>query len=196
MLTSTQAHAADCKVARIAELHAKDPKAAKDEEPTNEEIKQAQECIWDSLTAGYAKAPTPWAKDFTSWTNVSTQAYQSATHGNRYVMNFADSVAKDYAKYEKSGVLPVGSVLAKPSFSINGKGEVKPGPLFFMEKHEDGFDKEAQNWKYSMVTPTGKFNGGAAGPTPKGLRFCVNCHVNTGGEYDSLLYVPEDYRIK
>jgi hypothetical protein len=43
--------------------------------------------------------------------------------------------------------------------------------------------------------PGGKHNGKAAGPTPDGLQFCIDCHVVTGADTDSMLYVPEQYRV-
>ena len=79
---------------------------------------------------------------------------------------------------------------------IKNDGKIQFGPLFFMEKFDAGFDEPAQNWKYSLIMPGGKHNGKAAGPTPAGLKFCIDCHVSAGGEYDSLLYVPEAYRLK
>jgi hypothetical protein len=195
-VSSANAQSAECTVPRLAELHAKDAEAAKSEELTDEEIKAAQDCIWDALLASYAKSDTAWATEFTGWTNVATQAYQSATHGGRYVMNYANPVGADaYAKFEASGVMPAGTVLAKPSFSIKNDGKVGFGPLFFMEKHEAGFDEDAQNWKYSLIMPGGKHNGKAAGPTPDGLQFCIDCHVGTGADTDSMLYVPEQYRV-
>lgn len=195
-ISGANAQSPECAVPRLVELHAQDTEAAKNAELTDEEVKAAQDCIWESLLVAYAKSDTAWATEFTSWTNVSTQAYQSATHGDRYVMNYANPFsAEAYAKFEASGVMPVGTVLAKPSFSIKEDGQVGFGPLFFMEKFEAGFDEEAQNWKYSLIMPNGQHNGKAAGPTPDGLQFCIECHVGTGADTDSMLYLPDQYRV-
>lgn len=86
------------------------------------------------MKAAYVKSGLHVAKAYPGWQRYSKVAYQSDTHGNRFVQNYADSTAKAYGKYEKSGTMPVGSYLAKDSFVVTKKGQVGVGPLFIMRR--------------------------------------------------------------
>jgi hypothetical protein len=53
----------------------------------------------------------------------STRGYVSDTHGGRFVHNAAnDLAAEEYGKYEEVRRMPVGSILAKPSFTVAPDG--------------------------------------------------------------------------
>ena len=91
------------------------------------------------MRAAYAKSGNPSAVTFTSWPRFSRQSYQSATHGGRYVQNYANKKATAYGKFENVGTLPAGASLAKASFSVSGDGKVGVGQLFMMEKMPAGF---------------------------------------------------------
>ena len=136
------------------------------------------------------------AVSYASWRRYSQHAYVSATHGERYVQNYANETAKAYGLYERSGTFPVGAKLAKDSFAVKGNGKVSMGPLFTMEKMPAGFNEESGDWRYSMIMPNGKVFGTTNGKGSGKVQFCIGCHQSVAPEQDSVLLLPEEYRVK
>lgn len=134
------------------------------------------------------------AGSYGDWEQFNTVAYKSYTHGGRFVNNFANGVgAASYGEYEDGGALPVGSVLAKDSFAVSGKGTVVAGPLFVMEKMPDGFNADSQDWRYTLVMPNGNVVGTTNGAGSGNVAFCIDCHAYA--ERDSVLFIPDEYRM-
>jgi hypothetical protein len=153
-------------------------------------------CLKDEMAKAYAKAGVSQVKDYQSWLNVASAPYQSGTHGNRYVNNYADSHGDyRYKKFEKAGVMPLGSVLAKDSFVVRPDGKVAVGPLFIMEKMVKGWRKSTGDWKYSMIMPNGKV-AGATGSKGMSMKFCAECHESVAPDQDYIMLLPEENRIK
>jgi hypothetical protein len=146
------------------------------------------------MQAAYGKAPLSEAKSLFTWAKYSTQPYQSATHGQRYVHNYGNAKAAAYGRYEKSGKLPVGAQLAKPSFLVGKDGRAVLGPLFLMEKMPSGFLAQSGDWKYTMVMPDGTVYGQTKGKNSAGMQFCISCH-QAAAENDHLMFLPEEYRV-
>lgn len=156
----------------------------------DQEIQALYECIQSQMREGYAKGDNAWAKDYhINWKAASTQPAAPGFHGGRFLMTFVnDTGHAEYIKFEEErGPMPVGSLIAKESFNVSKKGEVKVGPLFFMEKVAAGTADEFGNWVYSAVTPGGKAMGIKQS-------FCHDCH-NNYAEQDALGYPVEDYRV-
>ncbi|MFQ5954687.1 MAG: cytochrome P460 family protein [Kiloniellales bacterium] len=164
-------------------------------ELTDAEALAAYECILEDMRAAYAKSGNQVAVSYTSWPRYSTQSYQSATHGGRYVQNYANDEAKAYRKFETVGTLPVGATIAKDSFAVAADGRVAVGPLFMMQKMRAGFSPEGNNWKYTMIMPSGSVFGETGGKNSAGMKFCMECH-STAAETDHLMFMPEEYRAK
>jgi hypothetical protein len=77
---------------------------------------------------------------------LPTPSQATATHGGRFVHNFASKKASgQYAKFEKVGKMVRGGVLAKDSFTVTPQGKVSVGPLFLMEKMKAGFNKASSD---------------------------------------------------
>jgi hypothetical protein len=160
------------------------------------EAQAVYNCLQGDMKKAYAKAGLRQVAGYTSWLKINSTAYQSATHGGRYVNNYADSHGDyRYKKFEDAGVLPLGSVLAKDSFTVRPDGKVSIGPLFIMEKMNKGFNKGSGDWRYTMVLPSGKIAGMTRG---KGMsmKFCAECHAGVAPELDHILLVPDEYRAK
>lgn len=128
--------------------------------------------------------------------NVTTHAYPSATHGNRFVLNYVNKIgAAAYAKFEEIGSAPTGTTIAKPSFTVSPKGQASIGPLFVMEKMVNDFNAETANWRYAMIMPGGTTAGVTKGPNGGAMAFCHECHQGAEGA-DYLFFLPEDVRAK
>lgn len=160
---------------------------------TGGEAKVAYSCLKGYLKAGYAKSGDATAKAYMKWANYTTTPYQSATHGDRYANNYANKTAKAYGKYEASGKMPVGSVIAKDSFLAVPTGAVTPGPLFLMEKMPAGFNQPSGDWRYSMIMSSGKVAGITNGKGSAAVAFCVECHASMADQ-DHLFFMPEEVR--
>ena len=144
----------------------------------------------------YALSGIAAAKDFLGWTRYSTAPYKSVTHGRSYLNNYANRIARAYGRYEKAGTLPVGSVLAKDSFSISKSGEILPGPLFLMEKMEAGFNPKSGDWRYTEILPDGSVLGTTKGDNAGNVNYCVSCHAAAGKGRDHVFFPRKAFRIK
>ena len=149
------------------------------------------------MAKAYGKAGVAEVKGYQSWVNIANAPYQSGTHGNRFVNNYADSHGDyRYKKFEKAGTMPLGSVLAKDSFVVQSNGKVAIGPLFIMEKMASGWNKATGDWRYSMVMPNGAVLGVTNGKNSKSMNFCYECHMAVAEEQDSMMFMPDEYRAK
>ena len=169
-------------------FRAKNPASLSDEEAERiyGELKAA-------LEKSYRRSGDPSAIAYQGWTRYNTEPYRSASHGNRFINNFANDTAKAYGRYEDAGLLPVGSVIAKDSFTVSDDGTITSGPLFLMEKMEPGFNYVSGNWRYIMVEGDGTLFGITKGPGSKKVEFCIGCHLAVE-EQDHLHFIPAEYR--
>ncbi len=163
---------------------------------TDAEALAAYDCLLNDLKAAYAKSGSDIAVSYADWPRYSKQAYVSGTHGGRYVQNYANAKARAYGAYENAGLMPSGSVLAKDSFGVKAGGQVSPGPLFLMEKMNAGFNAGTGNWRYTMIMPNGSVFGTTGGVGSAKMQFCADCHLAVAPEVDSMLFVPEEYRVE
>ena len=152
--------------------------------------------VLDDMAAGYRLSGDVDAGTYRMWRRYNKTPYRSATHGERFVSNYANTVAKDYGKYEAAGKMPVGSVLAKDSFAVTARGDVFLGPLFLMEKMGAGFNPESADWRYTMYMPDGSLFGKTNGDGSAKVKFCITCHKSAGDENDHLFFVPDEVRVR
>ncbi len=157
---------------------------------TDDQVVELYECIKGELREGYASMGDERAKAYTEWGVTSTIPGGVGNHGSRYLMTFVNETGFDqYVKFSDDGSeMPVGTVIAKESFNVSKKGQVKKGPLFFMEKVAAGEADEYGNWVYSALQPKGKV-------MKIKQKFCHDCHGNFEDQ-DALGYPEEDYRVK
>ncbi|MGO1118115.1 hypothetical protein ACTL6U_05400 [Rhodovibrionaceae bacterium A322] len=148
------------------------------------------------MQAAYAKSDNPLAASYASWQYYSKQPYQSGTHGERYVVNQGNALARAYGNFESAGEMPVGAALAKPSFTASPGGYGAVGPLFLMEKMAAGFNADSGDWRYTMIMPSGQVVGTTNGPGSANVTFCADCHMAVDEEQDSLFFLPEEYRTR
>ena len=147
------------------------------------------EGLMAKMQEAYGASGDPVATDYQGWPRFSTAPYKSATHGNRYVQNYADpKAAGAYGKYEEVGRIPTGGIVAKDSFVVKPDGSVALGPLFVMEKLRAGSSPDTADWKYTLIMPNGQTMSGDK------TQFCAQCH-KLASETDSLYFLPEEYRV-
>lgn len=149
------------------------------------------------LRVAYSDSELPEAKSFLDWKNFATAPYPSATHGNRFVVNYGNDVAEGpYGRYEEIGTMPQGGIVAKPSFTVAANGGAALGPLFLMEKMEAGWHPESSDWRYTMVMPDGAVSGRTRGENAQAVEFCVGCHAAVADGQDNLFFIPEEWRVQ
>jgi len=146
-----------------------------------------------ALRVGYAASGHPAGSGYLGWRRHNTAPYLSATHGNHYVNNYANPVASAYGRFEEAGRLPVGSVLAKDSFSLTDTGGILLGSLFVMEKMPPGFHYVTGGWRYTQILPDGTVLGQTKGPGAARVEYCIMCHL-ARERFDHLYFVPEGHR--
>ncbi len=169
--------------------------AASAPELTEAEAVALFDCLVPEMKAAYAKSDNEIAVNFWSDRLYSRVPYVSGTHGGRHVLNYANKVGRAYGLFENAGALPAGTNLAKPSFSVNAAGNGAVGPLFLMEKMDAGFNPDSGNWRYTMVMPNGAVFGTTKGAGADKVEFCVGCHISVTPEQDSVMLLPEEYRV-
>ncbi len=152
--------------------------------------------IVDDMVAGYVLSRDPSAEAFRRWRRYNRTPYRSATHGERFVNNYANTIGRAYGDFQAGDEMPVGSILAKDSFAVTAAGDVFSGPLFLMEKMPADFNPTSRNWRYSMIMPDGSFFGVTNGDNAERVEFCITCHAAAGDENDHLFFVPEDNRME
>ena len=152
--------------------------------------------LLDDMVAGYVLSGDSAAERYRGWIRFNKVPYRSATHGERYVNNYANPVGQAYGEFEAAGTLPQGTVLAKDSFAVTARGDVFNGPMFLMEKMAPGFKPEARDWRYSMIMPDGSIFGVTNGQDSERVEFCIACHQAAGDDQDHLFYIPEEFRQK
>jgi hypothetical protein len=65
-----------------------------------------------------------------------------------------------------------------------------------MEKMEAGFNPDSDDWRYTLINPDGSVVGITNGPGTENVEFCVACHLPAAEDQDSLLFLPEDLRVR
>jgi hypothetical protein len=148
----------------------------------------------DELVAGYAPSDHPAARDYRGWRRYNSAPYLSATHGNLYINNYVNEAGRAYGRFENAGVLPVGAIIAKDSFVVERSGEVRPGPLFVMEKMPKGFNYVSGDWRYTQIMPDGEIFGETHGEGAERVSFCIGCHLAVE-QQDHLFFIPAPYRV-
>ena len=159
------------------------------------EAQAVYDCLIKEMTAGYAKSGIKVAMFYNDWSGFAKAPYQSATHGNRYVNNYANAVGEtEYGRFEDGGKMPVGSLLAKDSFVVHANGRASVGPLFMMEKKYAGFSPDTNNWKYTMIMADGSVFGQTGGKGTGNVTFCHQCHVAVAEDQDHMYFLPDEFR--
>ncbi len=185
-----------CAAAKCNPCNPCNPCAAGGLELTDAEAVATYDCLLEEMKAAYAKSGSDIAVSYATWPRYSKQAYQSGTHGGRYVQNYANATARAYGAYEQAGQMPVGSVLAKDSFGVTPRGKVSIGPLFLMEKMNAGFNSDGGDWRYTMIMPNGSVFGTTWGAGSEKVQFCAECHFSVSPDVDSMFFMPEEYRVE
>lgn len=151
--------------------------------------------VRQALQAGYARSGNAAAGSYQGWRRMNTAPYLSATHGNHYLNNYVNEIgAAAYGRFEKAGKLPVGTVIAKDSFSMTRGGEILLGGLFVMEKMPGGFNDVTGDWKYTLIQADGTLFGETNGTGSKRVEYCVECHLARKHQ-DHLWFLPKRYRV-
>jgi len=162
-------------------------------ELSRNEAKDLYTGLKERMEANYAVSQMPEIRDYQAWTPYNTAPYLSATHGRRYVNNYANEAASRYGDLRRGKQLPAGSVLVKDSLTVTSEGNVFPGALFGMEKLATGTSPETADWRYFMVIPDGSIYGDTAGDNPELMAYCHECHLSVA-DRDYTFFIPEGYR--
>ena len=162
---------------------------------TGAEAQAIYKRILENLVDRYRLSGESGAGAYPNWRRYNTVPYRSATHGERFVNNYANGFGRDYGRFEDAGVMPRGTVLAKDSFAVTGEGEVFSGPLFLMEKMAPGFNPDSGDWRYTMIMPDGSLFGTTGGDGDGRVKFCIACHETAVGKSDRMFFMPKQYRL-
>lgn len=164
-------------------------------ELSGDEAAEVYDCLAEGLHEGYKAGAKQWipadkVADYRGWTQASTFPAAPGFHDSRFLMTWVNETgADDYMRYAEDPVIPVGTWIAKESFTVTDEGEAQPGPLFLMEKVAEGTSPETDDWFYMAVAPSG---------TPMGVNVisaCSDCHQGAFGHQGGLGYPVEEARV-
>ncbi len=149
------------------------------------------------MQALYARGEHPAVRqNWTKWENFARTPYIAETHGERYAVNLANDVAaRVYGQYHELKEMPVGGIIAKPSFMVDAAGKAVPGPLYIMEKMPKGWNPATADWRYAMILPGGRTYGMTKGTNSAGMKFCHECHMGAK-DNDYLFFTEEEHFIR
>lgn len=165
-------------------------------EMSHEEALSVYQCFADQLHAGYNGVDASWqpagmVKDYRDWVQVSTIPAAPGFHGGRFLVTWVNETgAEAYTQYAEDPEIPIGTLIAKESFQVTDAGELKPGPLFLMEKVPTEKSRDTMGWYYMAVAPDGN---------PMGIdpwKDCNECHVGNFGHQGGLGYPVEEARLR
>ena len=172
-------------VSTIAQAQSQDPfkptEHFKIERPAALQSDDANEIyasIIKQMAEGYAQSGDPTAKDYLGWRRDNTAPYLSGGHGNRFLNNYGNKISQDYLALKRGEKMPVGSILAKDSFTVTQEKEIFAGALFLMEKLPAG---------------TNSVFGDSELAGDETMQFCHDCHVRVK-KRDYLYLIPRKYR--
>ena len=146
------------------------------------------------MAAAYAESGDPVFSGYQLWTRLTRYPYRAGNHGDRYANHYANEIAERARRFENAGVLPVGSILIKDTFTVTAGGQMMVGPLFLMEKMPPAFRSGAGNWRFMMLAPDGETVGLTGGLNSASVEFCASCHGRAGADRDFLFFPPEESR--
>lgn len=150
--------------------------------------------IFEQMVDGYRLSGRVAALNYPRWRRFNTSPYRSATHGQRFVNNYANAAAEFYGRFERAGIMPPGAVIVKDTFYVSRAGGVFPGALMIMEKMPPGFSEATGDWRFTMIMPDGSLFGETGGENFESVAFCGNCHA-LAAENDYLFFLPKEFRV-
>ena len=158
-----------------------------------DEANEIYDNLIEKMAAGYAQSHNKLAKDYRNWQRENSSPYLSAGHGNRFLNNYSNPKGEGYLKLRRGQKMPVGSILAKDSFTVTEDKEIFPGALFIMEKTAPGINPKTDDWRYVMIMPDGSLLGDSNAAGDEGMQFCHDCHKRAKSR-DFLFLIPKVFR--
>ena len=145
------------------------------------------------MATGYALSGDVKAKSYLKWQKYNSSPYPSATHGNRFVNKYTNSIAKKYGRIAPGEHLHLDSLIAKDNLTLTVRRDVYAGALFIMEKLAAGKSPKSEDWRYKMIMPDSSFLSNIQGDNTDKVAFCHECHSAVSMD-DYLFFMPKEYR--
>ncbi|MEQ8334281.1 cytochrome P460 family protein [Nisaea sp.] len=163
---------------------------------TEADAQAVYDCLQSVMYENYNKGgknwiPAEYVKNYRDWKLANTAPAAPGFHGDRYLMTWVNPVGYDaYVEFRDENVeIPAGTIIAKESFDVAENGSAKAGPLFIMQKVEEGRSPETLDWYYMMVSP------GGAPVAVDVISACSECHKENFGHQGGLGYPVLDVRV-
>ncbi|MEP1208263.1 MAG: cytochrome P460 family protein [Rhizobiaceae bacterium] len=158
------------------------------------EANRIYDALKQTLEERYSIAKLGLIDGYQSWKRYNSAPYLSATHGQRFVNNYANQLGADYGKLGEGETYPAGTIFAKDTITVTEEGKNFPGAILVMEKLAAGKSPPTADWRYVMVIPDGTIFGDTIGDEPELVEYCHACHEAVADD-DYVFFVPDDYRI-
>lgn len=164
---------------------------------TGDGAEAVYDCLSEAMKAGYDRGSKRWIPEehvarYRDWTRASRVPAAPGPHGGRFLVTWVNPAgAEAYLRYASPrGEMPVGTVIAKESFTVGPDGAAEAGPLFLMQKVEPGLSPDTNDWHYMLVAPSG------APLAVEVMSACNACHQGSHGGSDGMAYPVPEARIE
>ncbi len=161
---------------------------------SHQEANKIYDALKATLDERYSVSNMELIAGYQDWKRYNSAPYLSATHGQRFVNNYANDLGHDYGKLKNGQVYPPGTVFAKDTITVTSEGKTFPGAMFVMKKLAPGTNPDTADWRYVMVIPDGTVFGDTTGDEPELVDYCHACHISRANR-DYVFYIPKDYRL-
>ncbi len=161
---------------------------------SHEQTNRIYDGLKELLVQRYAPAKMELIDGYQAWKRYNSAPYLSATHGQRFVNNYANQLGAGYGRLERGETYPPGTVFAKDTITVTDQGKTFPGAMFVMEKLAKGTNPQTADWRYVMVIPDGSVFGDTTGDEPELVEYCHTCHEAKADD-GYVFYVPKQYRV-
>jgi hypothetical protein len=144
---------------------------------TAQEAEDAYRCVQDVVAQRYKDSGHVLARIYDQWSRMSYTPFYMEQMGGRYVALHANERAINYRDNSiyRERDMPVGGVIAAPSFSVQKNGQILIGPLILVEKINQGFNPVQGNWRYTTISPQGEVLGATQGNNAEVVQICPDC---------------------
>ena len=160
---------------------------------SHQQANQIYDALKATLDERYSVSNMDLIAGYQDWKRYNSAPYPSATHGRRFVNNYANDLGRDYGKLKRGQKYPPGTIFAKDTITVTSEGKTFPGAMFVMQKLDPGSNPKTADWRYVMVIPDGTVFGDTIGDEPELVDYCHACHISRANR-DNIFYVPKDYR--
>jgi len=161
---------------------------------TTAEANRAWDCLIDDMQGRWEKSAHPIVGEYLGWKSYTSEISFAEAQGGCYMKITVNPDGERYGKYEKSGLLPYGTRIAKGTFAATLDGRLLLGTLLTMEKLIGAADTvNSEDWRFTHILADGTVYDSLSEVGLEKVSECITCH-KTAKFGDLVFYPPKSTR--